>query len=54
MLVYTFSTLVKIYRLNYQTQELNTCLLHHLHWQMDSLPLVPPGKPMYNSKLTFI
>ena len=23
-----------------------TCLLCLLHWQMDSLPLVPPGKPI--------
>ena len=23
----------------------NLCLLHLLHWQADSLPLVPPGKP---------
>ena len=27
------------------TQGLNTCLLHLLHWQTGSLPLVPPGKP---------
>ena len=25
---------------------LNSCLLHLLHWQMGSLPLVPPGKPI--------
>ena len=22
------------------------CLLHLLHWQADSLPLIPPGKPL--------
>ena len=27
------------------TQGLNLCLLHLLHWQAGSLPLVPPGKP---------
>ena len=26
------------------TQELNPSLLHLLHWQAGSLPLVPPGK----------
>ena len=26
-------------------QELNLCLLCLLHWQVDSLPLVPHGKP---------
>ena len=26
------------------TQGLNPCLLHLLHWQVGSLPLVPPGK----------
>ena len=25
---------------------LNSCLLCLLHWQVDSLPLVPPGKPI--------
>ena len=29
------------------TQGLNPCLLHVLHWQEDSLPLVPPQKPIY-------
>ena len=24
----------------------NSCLLLLLHWQVDSLPLVPPGKPV--------
>ena len=28
------------------TQESNPCLLYLLHWQGDSLPLVPPGKPL--------
>ena len=27
------------------TQRLNPRLLHLLHWQADSLPLAPPGKP---------
>ena len=27
------------------TQGSNSCLLHILHWQVDSLPLAPPGKP---------
>ena len=27
------------------TQGLNPRLLHLVHWQADSLPLVPPGKP---------
>ena len=26
---------------------INPCLLHLLHWQKDSLPLMPPGKPIY-------
>ena len=30
------------------TQGLN--LLHLLHWQADSLPLAPPGKPMFKRK----
>ena len=28
------------------TQGLNPHLLSLLHWQVDSLPLVPPGKPL--------
>ena len=28
------------------TQGLNLDLLHLLHWQVGSLPLVPPGKPL--------
>ena len=28
----------------FPTQGLNLCLLHLLHWEADSLPLVPPGK----------
>ena len=28
-------------------QGLNPRLLHLLHWQADSLPLAPPGKPLY-------
>ena len=27
-------------------QESNPCLLHLLHWQVDSLPVTPPGKPL--------
>ena len=30
------------------TQGLNPCLLPLLHWQADSLPLVPPGNPQYH------
>ena len=30
----------------FPTQGLNPCLLCLLHWQVGSLPLVPPGKPM--------
>ena len=26
---------------------MNPCLLHLLHWQAGSLPLAPPGKPVY-------
>ena len=29
----------------FPTQGSNPCLLHLLHWQAGSLPLVPPGKP---------
>ena len=29
----------------FPTQGLNPCLQHLLHWQADSLPVVPPGKP---------
>ena len=28
------------------TQGWNLCLLYLLHWQADSLPLAPPGKPL--------
>ena len=30
----------------FPTQQSNLCLLHLLHWQAGSLPLVPPGKPL--------
>ena len=30
------------------TQGLNLCLLSLLHWQADSMPLVPRVKPCYN------
>ena len=29
----------------FPTQGSNPGFLYHLHWQVDSLPLVPPGKP---------
>ena len=29
----------------FPSQGLNPCFLHLLHWQEDSLPLGPPGKP---------
>ena len=29
------------------TQGWKLCLLHLVHWQAGSLPLVPPGKPMF-------
>ena len=31
------------------TQGSNPSLLHYLHWQADSLPIVPPGKPQRGS-----
>ena len=31
----------------FPTQGLNLCRLCLLHWQVDSLPLTPPGKPQY-------
>ena len=31
----------------FPTQELNTHLLHLLHWQVNSLPLPPQGKPHF-------
>ena len=30
----------------FSTQGLSPCLLRFLHWQVGSLPLVPPGKKM--------
>ena len=34
----------------FPTQRLSSCLLCLLHWQVDSLPLEPPGKPnLYTS-----
>ena len=38
----------------FSTQGLNLCLLCLLHWQLDSLPLVPPGKPLVSSYITFL
>ena len=32
----------------FPTQGLNPCLLHLLHWQVDSLSLVPLGKPEWD------
>ena len=32
------------------TQGSNPHLLHFLHWQMDPLPLAPPGKPVQKGK----
>ena len=29
----------------------NLCLLHLLPWQVDSLPVVPPGKPCWRLRL---
>ena len=34
------------------TQRSNLCLLRLLHWQADSLPLAPPGKPKRVERLT--
>ena len=33
----------------FPTQGSNPCLLHFLHWQVDSLPLVPPGNELVQS-----
>ena len=33
----------------FPTQGLNLCLLRLLHWQVGSLPSVPPGKPLYSA-----
>ena len=32
----------------FPTQGSNLCLLHLLHWQVDPLPLAPPGKPYWS------
>jgi len=32
----------------------NPCLLHFLHWRVDSLPLEPPGKPKSINAVYFI
>ena len=34
------------------TWEMNLRLLHLLHWQADSLPVQPPGKPECMAKVT--
>ena len=39
------------------SQGSNPCLLHLLHWQVDSLPLAPPGKPfpsMHTTQLALL
>ena len=35
----------------FPTQGWNPCLLHLLHWQADSLPSKPPGKPPFSKAL---
>ena len=35
----------------FPTQGSNLCLWSLLHWQVCSLPLAPPGKPMWNIKM---
>ena len=35
----------------FPTQGWNSCLLH---WQVDSLPLVPPGKPLFRGRGVYI
>ena len=35
------------------TQGSNPCLLHLLHWQAGSLPLVPPGNPLDSIYVNF-
>ena len=36
------------------TQGLNPCLLCLLHWQAGSLPLAPPGKPVYSVQFSSV
>ena len=36
------------------TQESNPCLLSLLHWQVDSLPLTPPGKPQKSQECYYL
>ena len=36
----------------FPTRGSNPCLLHLLYWQADSLPLLPPGKPLLTSRET--
>ena len=38
----------------FPTQGLNPHLLCLLHWQVGSLPLVPPGKPIFNTSLSLL
>ena len=35
------------------TQGLNACLLHLLHWQLNSLPDEPPGKLTFTEHLLY-
>ena len=36
----------------FPTQGLNPCILSLLHWQVDSFPQVPPGKPTQKPKFS--
>ena len=38
----------------FQAQGSNPSVVRHLHWQAGSLPLAPPGKPLYNITPSFI
>ena len=38
----------------FPTLESNRCLQHLLHWQVGSLPLAPPGKPLVSTYLPTI
>ena len=37
----------------FPTQGLNPCLLHLLHWFVDSFPLAPPGKDLWRVRLSY-
>ena len=34
---------------DFPNQGSSPCLLHILHWQVSSLPLAPPGEPIWKS-----